>query len=181
MYVQITVWLVEFLALACLFAAAASDIERRIIPNQLVLAVMVLGVVVQSLVSPRHIWVSLAIWVCAMAGLGLMAAKAIVGWGDVKLMAAVTTLVPPSDVLQLFLAVLIMGGLLSVVYLGIGQLSSRPAPPEGGAPQRFAASVRNELSEIGARRSLPYAVAILCGVAYHIARTTMRCWPATSC
>jgi prepilin peptidase CpaA len=149
---------------------------------------MLMGLVLRLLTNPRQLWISLVIWAGAILVIGLLAVYAIVGWGDIKLMAAVTLLVPSTEVLQLVLAIMIMGGAISCLYLVLGRMVRLVVRP-GDARRRGLMQIieheivriNNELSRIGTHRTIPYAVAILLGVAYHDATVTMRCWPAIYC
>jgi prepilin peptidase CpaA len=171
-------WATEAAVVACLVAAAASDIAGRIIPNPLVLAVMIGGFALRLVAAPSMLWLSLAVWAVVFGILGLLASHNWLGWGDVKLIAAVTLLVPPSGVVSLLLAIAIVGGMLACVYLAAQYVLRHSAPSSGqppGTPPRGVAGILNkERARMWANKPMPYAVAILGGVAYHIAIETVR-------
>lgn len=181
MHWPIVVLATQLAAFLCLVVIAASDLHRRIIPNELVLVMMIVGLVLRLLIHPHDLWLSLAIWAGSLVVIGLLAVNRMVGWGDVKLLAAVTLLVPPSEVMWLLLTIVIMGGMLAGLYLALGQLAPRIVPRGAGRGRRFFVFVENGLSRIGARRTLPYGLAVLFGTTYHTAAMAMRCWPVISC
>lgn len=165
-------------ALACLAICATTDLRRRVIPNVLVLAVTIAGLLLRVLADPGQVWISLVVWAAALVLLGVLAINALIGWGDVKLIAAVTLLVPPNAVLSLLLAIVIVGGSISAFYLFVGYLLPRATRL---APFPGRDHFEKGLSRIVARKTIPYAVAILGGFIYHAAAAAVRCWPATSC
>lgn len=106
--------------LAVLFIPLAAaivyiDIRYRRIPNKLVFAVLVAGLTMNTLIGGVHGLVS------SLEGLGVafammffLHAFGTMGAGDVKLFAAVGSLVSISHVLQTMLVVAMMGGMLAV-------------------------------------------------------------------
>ena len=171
-------WAIEATLVACLVAAAVSDIAGGIIPNPLVLAVMIGGFALRLVAAPSMLWLSLAVWAIVFGILGLLASHNWLGWGDVKLIAAVTLLVRPGGVMSLLLAIAIVGGMLACAYLAARNVLRRSEPSSGqptGTPPRGLTGILNkERARIRASKPMPYAVAILGGVAYHIAIETVR-------
>jgi prepilin peptidase CpaA len=167
-------------ASGCLLAAAAADVRDRLIPNRLVLAITIAGVALRLLAAPRLLWLSLMIWAAAVAVLGFLAGRDLLGWGDVKLIAAVTLLFPPEAAVPLVLAIAIAGGVLACCTLAVRRAlgaDRSPAKPRRG----LAGVLHHEAARIRAREPMPYAVAVLGRVAWQTATEALRCWPATSC
>jgi prepilin peptidase CpaA len=180
-----TAWATEAAAFACLLAAAANDIMARIIPNRLVLAVMIAGFSLRLLPGPGMLWASLAVWAVVLGLLAVPASYAVLGWGDAKLIAAVTLLVPPGEVVSLLPAIAIAGGVLACAYLAARQVLRYTTPPcvqSPGIPRPGLAGILDrEHARILAKEPMPYALAVLGGVAYQTASEAVRCWPATYC
>jgi prepilin peptidase CpaA len=174
----IATWAAEAVVFACLVAAAGIDIMDRIIPNRLVVAVMIAGFALRLLTSPGTVWLSLAVYAVALGMLGVLASWLLVGWGDVKLIAAVTLLAPPQSVVPLLLAITLAGGVLACVYLAARHVLRRSASSSGQQPAvpliGLAGILDKERARILADEPMPYAVAILGGAAYHLAIETMR-------
>jgi prepilin peptidase CpaA len=170
-------------ALACLIWAAGTDITRRIIPNRLVIVIMAAGLILRVLNGSRLLWASILIGILAIALLGLLASRMVFGWGDVKLVAAVTLLFPPELALSLLLNIALAGGLLACLYLVLrAMLPGHPHPRRSAAYRHSLARVlAAECSRIRANQPMPYGVAILGGVTYQATREIVRCWPATFC
>jgi prepilin peptidase CpaA len=167
---------------ACLVLAAVTDFRHRIIPNALVAAVMISGLALRSLDGPIQLTLSALLCVGVIGLLGLLACFFVIGWGDVKLLGAVTLLVPPRHSATLLLAVAIAGGLLACVYLVMRHMVHGQDP----SLHRLSRPVRRGLTGVFDREkhriresaSMPYAVAILAGVVFQTSVQTVRCWPA---
>lgn len=208
-------------SVAALVASAATDLKERIIPNELAAAIAIAGLLISLFVRPDQIGASLAAAALVFVVLGVLCRYGVLGGGDVKLMAAVTLLVPPGDVGDLLTRIALAGGLLSSFYLGASYII-RPdscdgsagavntlVQPEASSPpfaahspriscirikellvrlirgksyrrsqhlgQHFRWSVladwaRLESVRIGSRKEMPYAVAILGGMVWYIAK-----------
>jgi prepilin peptidase CpaA len=106
------------LLLAAVILAAAFDLRYRRIPNWLNLSAILLGVAANGLLFHIHgllfsllgVGCSLLIYVPLYLLRGM-------GAGDVKLMAAVASIVGPWNWLWIFLATALLGGLVSLIYV----------------------------------------------------------------
>ena len=110
-------WIPEAMILACLSVAVATDLASRIIPNRLVLLVLCGGIALRLLSGPGPLWPSLLGPVAVLVTMGLLASRDLVGWGDAKLITAVSVAVPADRLPTLLLAIALAGGLLSCLYL----------------------------------------------------------------
>jgi len=152
--------------------AIATDLARRIIPNGLVLVVLGCGIGLRLFAGPWPLLASLCGALAVFAAVGALAAYDLLGWGDAKLIAAVTFIVPVDRVIPLLLAIALAGGLLSCLYLTARsalRCLSPLARPERGEPARgwtLRGLIRREGSRILANEPMPYAVAVLGGVAF---------------
>lgn len=159
---------------ACLLLAVVADVAGRIIPNRLVLVVAGCGVGLR-LIGAGPFWPSLVAALIALAVIGTLAARDLVGWGDAKMIAAVTFAVPVDRVIVLLLAIALAGGLLSGGYLAARTLLRRaPWPPASAHPSDDRAGwltrlLCREAARIHANEPMPYAVAIAGGLAYGLA------------
>jgi prepilin peptidase CpaA len=127
--------------LACLSVAVATDLASRIIPNRLVLLVLCASIALRLLSAPNPPWLGLLGPIAVLLALGLLASRDLVGWGDAKLIAAVSVAVPPDRLLPLLFAIALAGGLLSCLYLA-ARLALRRAPVAAYAlPGQVASSV----------------------------------------
>jgi Flp pilus assembly protein protease CpaA len=164
-------WVLDLTVIACLLVSIVTDLASRIIPNSLVLVVLACGLWFQVMAEPEVLMLSLLGAMVTLTALGILAAYDLLGWGDVKLITAVTLIVPPNHVIGLVFAIVMAGGLLSCCYLGI-RFVLRKAPPRArsdGPTLVFGRLARRESARIRANEPMPYAFAILGGVAYVLA------------
>lgn len=173
--------------LATMFAAAVSDLKTRRIPNGLVLAVLALAMMLQLLSGRGTLWLSLLVAAAVFVVGAFLAHANVVGGGDIKLISAVTVLVPPPVVPALLICIALAGGVLSLFYLGATQLARRnggaalaAGEPLPGASE-FDHLVRIEVGRMLANEPMPYGVAIFGGVVSLILIGVIRCISATSC
>jgi prepilin peptidase CpaA len=163
-------WLPEGAILACLLVAVVTDVADRIIPNRLVLLVLFSSIVLRSLSGTGPLWPGLIGFVIILVALSLLAARNLIGWGDAKLIAAVSVAVPADRLLTLLFAVVLAGGLLSCVYLVSRFILRRAASPVAlgrlDARWRLGRVAARERARIVAGEPMPYAVAIFGGVLY---------------
>lgn len=175
------------MCLILLVASAQSDLKDRTIPNEFVAAVAVIGLAHAFMARPGLMWLSLLAAAAVFCGLGILSHYKIIGGGDLKLISAVTFLVPPDRVGQLLIDIALAGGLLSCFYLAVhyglkSQRVSEPAPLEVVPPGRgLSLIIKTERARIATGDSLPYALAVLGGVGIYIAREFFQCLYAISC
>ena len=112
----------------------------------------------------------------------------LIGGGDVKLISAVTLLVPSNQVAVLLLEIALAGGLLSGAYLLARSWLKRELPSLCKGPVAtplpwLAAShsFRHEAARIIAGEPMPYAFAILGGVVFHGTRELCQWLSAVCC
>ena len=164
-----------------LFAAAASDLRSRRIPNWLIVVGIggAFGAHAMSMANDMAPLAGVASW-SPLAGLATGFALLLplyllraTGAGDVKLMAAVGAFVGASNVLSAALYTLLAGGLLSLLYmLERGVANELLANLRSILPNR----ARRAVSGMGVSTQttavrLPYAVAIALGT------TAALLWP----
>jgi len=153
-----------------LLVAAWSDLKRRIIPNEVSLAVALIGLVIR--VADGTWLAGGALALAIFLGMVMFWRAGLVGGGDVKMLAGCALLVPPAKVCVLLMAVSFSGGVLALLYIALGAwVNTRtrdrrrvPRPGQGRRP----ASVRTRLLRIEAWRArryagLPYGCAIAVG------------------
>ena len=108
--------LVSLSAFILAIAAGVTDLRSRRIPNRLVIAGFVLGLTLNACAGG----VAGFGWSLAGAGLGLVLFLPFfllggMGGGDVKLMAALGSLLGPADILKVALAAAFAGGVLALM------------------------------------------------------------------
>lgn len=182
--VQIVLWLASLTLLA---ASAVTDLKERLIPNELVVGVAAIGVTLGLLARPGTLWLSLLAAAFAFVALGFLSHYRMIGGGDLKLLSAVTLLVPPDRIGQLMIDIALAGGALGCVYVaahyGLKGLSATPAGARGLArlDTSDAPTIKAERTRIAAFGPLPYAVAILGGVLIYATGEFLPCLSARSC
>jgi len=168
-------WLLAGMIIACLLVSIATDLADRIIPNRVVLVVLVCGLALRSISGPGPLSVSLLGAMAVLAALGLLATYDLLGWGDVKLIAAVTLAVPADRVIALLFAITLAGGLLSSLYLILRFALRRMTPalvraePTNDPARGLQRLVDRERGRILANEPMPYALAVLAGTAFSLA------------
>lgn len=175
--------------LAALVASAWTDLKDRIIPNEYVGIVAVAGVVATLSIRPEQAPFSLLAAVLVLVGLGVLSHFRLLGGGDAKLISALVLMVPPGDTGRLLIAIALAGGLLSCVYLFARVAVGRRSVPKSSAAVATAPEtgrnsggwLSNECARVAAGGPMPYALAILGGVAGYIAGELTRCLSASSC
>jgi len=160
-----------FDALAVAVAAAVIDVQQRRIPNWLTYPAIGIGVLLRAYYFG---WYGLltALGGCLLAGgiVSLFYAVRAMGAGDVKLLAALGTMVGPGHALILLMATALAGGVMALVYASYrGRL--RTTLINVGSVMKFHASSglqthpETNLDNPDALR-LPYGLAIAAGTFY---------------
>lgn len=171
-------------SLIVLALAALQDLRARIVPNRMVVAIAVLGLLLGAVTRPASLWINVLAALLVFLALGVLAHFDILGAGDAKLMAAVTLLVPPEDIVLLLLVISLIGGVISGAYLVLHHRLKRRRAQNISLRNRrsaFARWWRNERARIVDGRSVPYALAISSGTATYVVTELSQCLSATSC
>jgi Flp pilus assembly protein protease CpaA len=165
-------WVLTGLIVAGLFVAVVTDLSFRIIPNRLVMILFCVSLALRLVAGPRPPWWSVAGGLAILAGLGAVAQYGLLGWGDAKLIAAVSFAVPADRLIAMLLAIALAGGALGCVYLAarfaLRRAPNRPDPKVSAArrPGAIGRLLRRERKRILANEPMPYALAIFGGVAF---------------
>lgn len=149
------------LASACLAITAVIDVNRRIIPNELVVCILALGTMLRLLDNGVSTLWSLMIAAIAFVPLGYMAQRGAIGGGDAKMIAATMLLVEPSRVFALMTSIALAGGVLGIGQIVYSAIRLRPAADPDSAAGRPAIPPANISPRDAA--GLPYGLAILGG------------------
>ncbi len=175
-------WIVAF---AALFTALYHDLRDRLIPNRLVLVVLCAALGIRLANNISTIGWSLLCMVVVAGLFYVIATRKWIGWGDAKMMAAASLLVPPERVAPLVFEIAIAGGLLSCLYLVARATVKNTVfayhTTAGTRSSPFGELVRSEVARINAGEPMPYAFAIFGGVVYQFGSQVMQCFSATSC
>lgn len=182
--IRVGLWAI---AIVLLVAATRFDLRERIIPNRLVALIGASGLLLSLVSRPEWIWISLLAAVAVLVGLGFLAHFRLIGGGDVKLISAVTLLVPPERIGLLLLAIALVGGVISCGYLAAFYVFTRPRAYKlkraasayrfGKIPQLF----QSERARILTATSVPYGAAVLGGVVVVTVSEIIKCFSVMSC
>ena len=166
-------------ALALAVAAAAIDVEQRRIPNWLTYPGIILGVLSRGLLLGWEGAAS-ALAGCVLAG-GIFLLFYVVhamGAGDVKLVAAIGSLLGPTDAVVMLLATAICGGMLALVYALYRKRVRATFANVGTALQFHAASGFRAHPQLNLDNPvalrMPYGLAIAAGTLYVFLTTWCR-------
>jgi prepilin peptidase CpaA len=143
-------------------AAAVIDVNTRRVPNALTGGVALTGLLL-ALSGYGRVGTGAAVAGCAL-GLLLMLPGHLfgaTGGGDVKLLAALGTLLGPWSTITAFVVTAIAGGLIAIAVAMHRQRLGRTL----GATVRLAAGSQTAVEEIEADRTFAYAPAIAIGAA----------------
>jgi prepilin peptidase CpaA len=157
--------LITPVALLLLAFAALHDIAVRWLPNWLSLVIFVLGLILR-VASDEWAWslsAAAAVFVfCVFAWrFGLL------GGGDVKLLAAITTLVPAVDVPTLLASIALAGGILALLFIALRAILPAPPPVRNPGTRPLPLRIlRVEAWRVRRGGPLPYAVAIAAGTTW---------------
>lgn len=176
------------ISLCALLWGALTDLRLRIIPDRVSLLVAASGLTIAYFVRPADLYASLTAFALVFIAMCVLGYFDFVGGGDVKLISAVTLLVPSADVVVLLLEIALVGGLLSCAYLFARHRLKRglQSPSRARALTQLpwltaSNSFQQEAARIVAGEPMPYAFAILGGVVFHGARELYQCRSAVSC
>jgi prepilin peptidase CpaA len=153
----ITILLLEILLL---LYVAATDIATRLIPNEVCLALAVLGIAGQF-AGPTHLVESLVTATVLFLLLLFVYSRGWAGGGDVKLLTALAFGLPLVGVIHLVTVTALAGGVLALTHLMMRRLPDpRPAPAGASLIRRVYAVERWRNLR---HAPLPYGAAIACG------------------
>jgi len=178
-------WVGPLLALGLIgvVIAAVLDINDRIIPNGLAVFVAGNGLALRMISGLAPAGLSLIGAGLVFVVFVFLARHNFIGGGDAKLIAATTLLVPADRIMLLLLGIALAGGLLSCFYLTRHYVSRYFFRKITHRPDRRLMKnlfIRGP-NRAKARRSMPYALAILGGATACILPEVLRCFDATSC
>jgi prepilin peptidase CpaA len=173
-------------SLILLAFCAGMDLKHRLIPNELVACIAAIGLIQGLVTRPGQIWVSLAVMIGVFLGLGIVSHHKIIGGGDLKLISAVTLLVPPERIGQMLVEIALAGGVVSCGYIAARyRLKTLSAARSGvdvaRAQSGLAQALNTERDRIAAGSPMPYALAILGGACIYAGREFLPCLYAISC
>jgi len=181
-FIQASLWTG---VIAGLLWASVTDLKERIIPDEITILIALSGLLLCFAAHPGQVWLNLLAAAAVFLGAAFLCRYGMIGGGDVKLLAAVTLLFPPHESGKLLLEIALAGGLLSCVYLGASVMLKavplRSAAPDPQASAALSRWFRLESERIASRKQVPYAIAILGGVVWHIAGESPQCFFAMSC
>lgn len=150
------------LVVAAGIAAAAIDLSTRRVPNSLTGAIAMSGVLL-AVSGYGRLGPGAALAGC-LVGLLIMLPGHLfgaTGGGDVKLMAALGTLLGPADIITAFLFTAIAGGILALMVA----IHRRRLRETLGSTVKVATGTRVNADQIGAHNTFAYAPAIAIGAA----------------
>ena len=159
--------------LCVLLWGALWDLRERIIPDHVSVLIVICALTLSWLVRWADIKASMVMFAFIFAGMCILGYFDLVGGGDVKLISAVSLLVPSGQVGTLLAEIAIAGGMLSCIYLLARlYLQRHPAFCRAGGTATSTtpteeSGLRREAARIIASEPMPYAFAILGGVVFH--------------
>lgn len=160
-------------AIALLGFAAWRDVATRTIPDEVSIALAVIGIAMRGSQGIEALAYSVAAALLLGGVLVFLHGRGFLGGGDVKLATALAVGLAPLDVWNLVVAVAFAGGVLGLLYLALQRLLPDGAPTSGrrarGTPGRLWAV---ESWRIRRRGPLPYGVAIAAGGTIVLLQTT---------
>lgn len=160
----VPVILVAACAVLLLFAAVHDVVARTIpdfVPVGILAAALALNLLSGSLLLP------LAVAAAVAAITALLYWLRVMGGGDVKLLVAISFLLPPAEVPAAILAIAIAGGVLAALFLVLRpRVRGRRLAPAGRSAPLVRRAYAAELWRIRRGGPLPYAVAISAGTLF---------------
>jgi Flp pilus assembly protein protease CpaA len=163
-------WIPVCIAFGCVAITIGTDITDRIVPDGIVLLVLVCSLLLRIPFGTPALAMSVLAGAVVFTLLGLLAAADHLGWHDAKLISAVTFAVPAERVIPLVLAIAIVGGVLSCIYLVLRFAVRLIMPPDGDAEAARGDGARFGRSRTLAGDRMLYALVVLGGVAYGLVR-----------
>ncbi|MDI5921136.1 A24 family peptidase [Halomonas sp. LR5S13] len=167
------------LVLLLIWSAAAWDLYQRRIPNRLVMAGAVMGILLQGvLAGPSGVLAAITGLLVGLAILLPGYLLGVTGAGDVKLMAAVGTFLGPFGVFQAALASILVGGVIALGFVASSLFQPRAISPWSRYSLMFRTLVTTGrplyippvVGEVMGRK-FPFAVSIAIGT------TAWMTWP----
>ena len=156
---------------AIVLAAALHDVAARTVPNWMALALVTTGLLMR--IADGTVLSALLAGISVFLAAAFCWRRGWMGGGDVKLLGAVATLVPPYAVLTLLSFIAFSGGALALFYLA-GRMFARKRSHATfrRRPSSLTRRVlRAEAWRIRRGGPLPYACAIAAGVVITLFRT----------
>jgi prepilin peptidase CpaA len=148
------------LEILLLLYVATMDVATRLIPNEVCLALALIGIAGQ-LSSPMQVAESLIVATILLLLLLVIYMRGWIGGGDVKLLVALTIGLPLTGVVQLLTATALAGGVLALVHMMMRLLPYPRLAPAGSSLVRRVYAI--ERWRHLRHAPLPYGVAIACG------------------
>lgn len=153
-------------------SAALHDVIARTVPNGLVVALAIVGVVARFI--DQSLLLGVAIGTVTFFAAVLCWRRGWMGGGDVKLLGAGAIAIPPLHILSFITVMAVSGAGLALIYL-LGR--TLPAPRRSRRPESFLARVaRVERWRLHRGGPLPYACAIAMGGLLVLLRTGEIKW-----
>lgn len=141
--------------------ASFTDIATRTISDRVSVAVLTIGIIGRLSLGGVEVATSLAVAFAIFAVLLIPFSRAMLGGGDVKLIAALAAGFAPLQSLAFLQTTALAGGVLGLSYLAARSFTPTVAlQPHAGLLHRVAAV---EMRRIGRHAPLPYGVAIAVG------------------
>jgi prepilin peptidase CpaA len=154
------VLIVSILEILLLLYVAMIDVATRLIPNEVCLALALLGIAGQ-LASPMQVAESLIVATILLLLLLLIYTRGWIGGGDVKLLVALVIGLPLTGVIQSLTITALAGGVLALVHLIMRVLPYPRLAPAGSPLARRIYAI--ERWRHLRHAPLPYGVAIAFG------------------
>lgn len=156
---------VALVAVALLFYAAWRDVATRTIPDEISIAIAVIGLGTRLADGWESALLSLGVATLVFIILLVVAMRGLLGGADVKLTAALSLGLPPAAAWDFIFISVLLGGVLGMIYLATMRRDpaariSLPAAPHEPLFRRVAVAEARRLRRGG---PLPYAVAIALG------------------
>ena len=134
---------------------AFSDLRTRRIPNEYIVAILVLAAVRLAVIgNPSVALYTLMASVAVFIATFLLFWRGLLGGGDVKLIGATGLLIGYHDLFQFLFVMSVCGGLIALAILAGDRLGLRSTARSGDAMPR------REAQQKSARLTVPYGVAI---------------------